>query len=136
MIRGSCLCGNVRFEYGRAVTQVGMCHCSLCRKVSGCASNAVIVVPETDFRWLAGEDLGQRYTKPSGWQTLFCRTCGSPLPQKLRGAAAYWVPAGLLDDDPGVRIGGHIFVGSRAPWDEISGSAPRFEAGLPAPGAK
>jgi hypothetical protein len=107
-----------------------MCHCSQCRKVSGAASNAVIVVPETDFRWLAGETLGQRYARPSGWQTVFCRSCGSPLPQKLRGAAAYWVPAGLLDDDPGLRIGAHIFVGSRAPWDEISGSAPRFDEGL------
>jgi hypothetical protein len=50
MIRGRCLCRKVRFEYARVVTQVGMCHCSLCRKVSGVASNAVIVVPETDFK--------------------------------------------------------------------------------------
>ena len=35
MIRGSCLCGGLRFEYARAVTQVGICHCSQCRKVSG-----------------------------------------------------------------------------------------------------
>jgi hypothetical protein len=41
------------------------------------------------------------------------------------------VPAGALDDDPGVGITGHIWVGSKAPWDEIAGDAPRFEAGLP-----
>jgi hypothetical protein len=133
VIRGSCLCGGVRFGYSRAVTQVGMCHCSLCRKVSGAASNAVIVVPETDFEWMSGEELRQSFAKPSGWHTTFCRRCGSPLPQTLRGAAAYWVPAGLLDDDPGLRIGGHIFVGSKAPWDEIAGDAPQFEAGVPAP---
>ena len=127
MVRGSCLCGGNRFEYSRAVTGVGMCHCSLCRKVSGTASNAVIVVPEPDFKWLCGEELRQTYSKPTGWSTTFCRRCGSPLPQKLRGATAYWVPAGVLDDDPGVRIGGHIFVGSKAPWDEIGGSAPKFE---------
>jgi hypothetical protein len=131
MVRGSCLCGGVRFEYSRAVTQVGMCHCSQCRKVSGVASNAVIVVPEDSFTWTAGEELRQRYAKPSGWGTTFCRTCGSPLPQKLPGAAAYWVPAGVLDDDPGLKIGGHIYVGSKAPWDEIAGSAPQFQEGLP-----
>ena len=131
MIRGSCLCGAVRFAYERAVTQVGMCRCSQCRKVSGVASNAVIVVPATDFRWLAGEEQRQVFAKPSGWSTTFCRTCGSPLPQQLPGAEAYWVPAGLLDDDPGLRIGGHIWVGSKAPWDEITGDAPRFEEGLP-----
>jgi hypothetical protein len=134
MIRGSCLCGGVRFEYARAVTQVSMCHCSLCRKVSGAASNAVVIVPETDFRWLSGQELRRVFAKPSGWQTSFCETCGSPLPQTLRGAAAYWVPAGLLDDDPGVGIGGHIYVGSKAPWDEIAGTAPRFEGGPTPPG--
>jgi hypothetical protein len=127
MIRGSCLCGGIRFEYARAVTQVGLCHCSLCRKVSGAASNAVIVVPEADLHWLAGLELRQTYAKPSGWSTTFCRTCGSPVPQKHYGAAAYWVPAGVLDDDPGLTLGGHIFVGSKAPWDEIGGSAPQFD---------
>jgi hypothetical protein len=135
MVRGSCLCGGVRFEYARAVTQVGMCHCSKCRKVSGVASNAVIVVPATDLTWLSGEDLRQQYVMPSGWRTTFCRICGSPLPQTLPPAEAYWVPAGVLDDDPGVKIAGHIFVGSKAPWDEIAGSAPRFEEGIPRPAA-
>jgi hypothetical protein len=134
MIRGSCLCGAVRFEYARAVTQIGMCHCSKCRKVSGVASNAVVVVPEEAFTWLAGAELRQLYRKPSGWSTTFCRVCGSPLPQQLPGVTAYWVPAGVLDDDPGVRIAGHIFVGSKAPWDEIAGSAPQFEAAVPVAG--
>jgi hypothetical protein len=131
VIRGSCLCGAVRFAYARAVTQVGMCHCSKCRKVSGVASNATIVVPAADFSWLAGEELRQRYEMPTGWSTTFCRGCGSPLPQKLPGAEAYWVPAGLLDDDPGLRIGGHIWVGSKAGWDEIPPGPPQFEEGLP-----
>jgi len=28
----------------------------------------------------------------------------------------------------------HIFVGSKAPWDEIAGSAPQFEAAVPVAG--
>ena len=130
MIRGSCLCGGVRFEYGRAVTQVGMCHCSKCRKVSGTASNAVIVVPEADLEWLAGRELLHEFTMPDGWGATRCRICGSPVPRKIPGAEAYWVPAGLLDDDPGLRIGGHIWVGSKAPWDEIAGRAPRLREGF------
>ena len=132
MIRGSCLCGGVRFEFPRAVTPIGMCHCSLCRKVSGAASNASLLVPTSELEWLAGEDLLQVYTRPTGWRTTFCRTCGSPLPELHPSGGAYWVPAGVLDDDPGVRIGGHIFVGSKAPWDEVGGSAPQFEERPPA----
>lgn len=135
MVRGSCLCGGVRFGYAREASSVGvgMCHCSQCRKVSGTASNAVIVVPAPDFQWIAGADLRRRHVLPSGWRTTFCGECGSPLPQALPGTEAYWVPAGLLDDDPGLRIAGHIHVASKAPWDEIPGDAPRFEGALPSP---
>jgi hypothetical protein len=129
MIRGSCLCGGVRFEVGRA-NPIGLCHCSLCRKVSGVASNASFLVGTGDLKWLAGEDLLQVYTRPTGWRTTFCRRCGSPAPSLHPSGGAYWIPAGVLDDDPGVRVAMHIFVGSRAPWDEIGGAAPRFEEGF------
>jgi hypothetical protein len=37
------------------------------------------------------------------------------------------VPAGTLDDDPGVRPIAHFFTSSKAPWYEISDSAARFD---------
>jgi len=37
-----------------------------------------------------------------------------------------------LDDDPGVRPESHIFVGSKAPWYDITDDLPQFaESGLP-----
>lgn len=36
-----------------------------------------------------------------------------------------------VDGDPGVQIEMHTFVGSKAPWDHIGGSAPQFKEGLP-----
>jgi hypothetical protein len=35
--------------------------------------------------------------------------------------------AGTLDDDPGVRPVGHLFVGSKAPWYDIADDLPRFD---------
>lgn len=135
MIRGSCLCGRIRFEFEEAVTQIGLCHCSLCRKVSGAAGDAVLMTPSGGLKWLAGEAGLRVFTRASGWRTTFCETCGSPMPQLHPSGGAYFVPAGVLDDDPGVSIGCHIFVGSKAPWDVISGDAPQWQEGLPAPGA-
>jgi len=37
MIRGSCLCGGVKFEITRAVGPFELCHCARCRKASGSA---------------------------------------------------------------------------------------------------
>ncbi len=132
MIRGSCLCGGIRFEINGKVSGVGQCHCSLCRKVTGTGSNAVLLTAARSFRWRAGEDLAHRYERSSGWSTTFCRVCGSPLPQLHPSGKVFWIPAGSLDDDPGTRIEQHIFVGSKAAWDEIAGSAPRYEEGAPA----
>lgn len=35
---------------------------------------------------------------------------------------------GTLDDDPGVKPALHIFVGSKAPWFDISDGLPQHEA--------
>ena len=56
-IRGSCLCGDIRFEIDGKFGAAGQCHCSKCRKVSGTDGNAVFYAPAASFRWLAGEDL-------------------------------------------------------------------------------
>ncbi len=39
---------------------------------------------------------------------------------------------GTLDDDPGVRAEFHVFVGSKAPWFEITDRLPRFDEFPPA----
>ena len=131
MIRGSCLCRGVRFELTSPTTEIGMCHCSKCRKVSGVASNAEFMTAKDNLTWLAGEGLVRVFALPGGWRSVFCGTCGSPVPKLHPGGGAYWVPAGLLDDDPGVGVAGHIYVASKAPWDEIAGSAPQFSEYFP-----
>ncbi len=48
-----------------------------------------------------------------------------------RDGKIYSVPAGLLDHDPGVKPALHIFVGSKAPWWEITDDLPQFEKWVP-----
>lgn len=38
----------------------------------------------------------------------------------------YALPLGTLDTDPGVRPGRHVFVGSKAPWFEITDDLPQY----------
>ncbi len=131
MIQGSCLCGGVRFEISGNVSAIGQCHCSLCRKVSGTASNSALLTARGSLRWTQGEELAQIYTRPTGWTTAFCRVCGSPLPLPHPSGKLFWLPAGLLDDDPGTRVEQHIYVGSKAAWDEIAGTALQYKDAAP-----
>jgi hypothetical protein len=132
MIRGSCLCGAVRFEVDRAPGPFELCHCNRCRKASGTAYMAEIAVRASEFRWLAGQEhitvfeLPVR-SRPPGYQRPFCRFCGSPTPLPEVHGAWQAIPAGLLDDDPGVRPERHIFTEHRAAWTPRGDGLPELD---------
>jgi hypothetical protein len=114
--KGSCLCGSRTYEIKGDLDGVWMCHCSLCRKVSGSNGIAILIVPRERFRWLNGADHGITYALRSTYSVTRCATCGSPLPVEEDEKHIY-LPAGSLDDPLGAGIGQHIFCGSTADWD-------------------
>jgi hypothetical protein len=56
MLRGSCLCGNVRYEVTGAVHDVHHCHCSMCRKSHGAAFSTFARLTTGDFHLVAGRE--------------------------------------------------------------------------------
>lgn len=125
-MRGSCLCGKCVFELSGRLSSVGKCHCSKCRKVSGTASNAVLWARPENLVWLSGSDNVKNYVMSDGWTSCFCADCGSPLPHMDVGKTKWFIPAGLLDEDPGTSVRGHIHVGSMPSWEIIGDDAPQF----------
>jgi hypothetical protein len=126
MVTGSCLCGAVRYEIVGRISPIALCHCSKCRKANGSAFHAGALCRKTRFRWTSGEYAVGAYATASGYETRFCRRCGSPVPL-LQPESEYAVlPTGALDQDPGSRPVHHIFVGSKAPWFEITDGLPQF----------
>lgn len=120
MAKGECNCGTVRFEITSGIRDVYMCHCSICRRMTGGAGVPVVVVPNEDFRWLSGQDNIATWKKPDvDWQGWFCRTCGSPLPGDNDPTRTY-VPVGVLTEGTeALEVKHHIWVGSKAHWDVI-----------------
>jgi hypothetical protein len=141
-VRGSCLCGGVKFEITGPLLRPLNCHCSLCRKQHGAAFRSRARVRRSDFKWIRGEELVAYYEATRGYRRGFCRVCGSPIlnraephsrvaeshPQSLD---EFGIALGTLDDDPGVRPESHIFVGSKASWFEITDALPQFPELLP-----
>jgi hypothetical protein len=130
VIAARCLCEAVRFEIDGPFGPVVYCHCSQCRRASGTAFAANADVTAADVRWIAGRERLAEYEASPGAFRVFCSRCGSPLfsrstarPEVIR------VRLGALDGDPGRRAVAHVWVGSKAPWFEITDALPRFEAG-------
>jgi hypothetical protein len=118
MVHGSCLCGVVAFEVRLPFVRFVNCHCSRCRKATGSAYAANAVVQPDAFRWTRGADRVVRYDLPQArsFATTFCGACGSPLPHLTRSGREVIVPAGSLDEDPGVAPSANAHWDSRAPW--------------------
>jgi hypothetical protein len=125
--KGSCLCGGIEYEVNGELGKVVNCHCSMCRKATGAAFRTRAAVSPAAFRWIVGEDLVSKYQSSPGETRTFCRICGATLATFIAGdPAEIGLALGTLDGDPGVRPSAHIFVGSKAPWFEITDGLPQF----------
>jgi len=129
--RGSCLCESVKFEVRGFTGPFELCHCHRCRKFSGSAFFAGIYAESANLKFLEGQDLIKIYEapivrNPPPYRACFCSRCGSPVPDPNSPHQFVEVPAGLLDDGPGLIPDKHIFVEHKAHWFEISGDLPRM----------
>jgi hypothetical protein len=133
--QGSCLCGAVKYEVSPPFLMFRYCHCPRCRKHTGSAHAANLFVASDQLKWLSGEDAVTRYDLPEAkrFARNFCNTCGSPVPFISRDGTQAVIPAGSLDDDPGILPTGSIFWDDRAPWYQCVEEMPRHAGYPPTP---
>lgn len=69
------------------------------------------------------------WKKPDAdWESWFCKTCGSSLPGP-NDASRMFIPAGLISEGgENLQVAHHIFVESRAVWDEIGDAGKQHRA--------
>jgi hypothetical protein len=126
--RGSCLCGAVTYILDGQPIKHRYCHCGRCRKGRSAAHAANLTTGVDGVRFTRGEERLTTYKVPGArfFTNVFCRDCGSPMPRRDVERGIGVVPMGSLDDDPGVRPTGHIFVRSKASWFQITDDLPQY----------
>jgi len=117
-IQGSCLCGEVKYEFSGPIKVFQYCHCSRCQKFTGSAHASNIIIDPEQFQWLKGENAVGRFELPEvkHFATCFCTKCGSSLPWLTKSAKAVIVPAGTLDEDPMEKPKHNIYYSDKASW--------------------
>lgn len=126
--QGSCLCGDVAFELAGTFNRFYLCHCEYCRKGTGSAHAANLFSRDASLTWLRGEENVQSFKLPETRHVRsFCNTCGSAMPTVVADHNLTVVPAGCLDCDVSVLPSGHLFMGSRANWDESLETVKAFD---------
>ena len=129
VVQGSCLCGAVGYEARLPLAKFVNCHCSRCRKATGSAYSANACVLPDAFRWTRGEEMVRRFDLPEArsFATAFCSRCGSPVPHATRSGREVIIPAGSLDDDPGVKPSMLVHWESRAKWTVSDSEIPKSD---------
>jgi len=119
-LSGSCLCGEVSYQFDEDIKVFQYCHCSRCRKFTGSAHAANIIIDPKNFRWLSGEESVGRFvlSEARHFATSFCKKCGSSLPWLTQSGKAFVIPAGTLNDTPSIKPMHNIYYADRAEWYE------------------
>lgn len=124
---GSCLCGEVTFKVVGKFDRFFLCHCTHCRKDTGSAHAANLFSSTAKVEWLSGQDKVQTYNLPHTRHTrCFCSVCGSAMPHVASEFVV--VPAGCLDAPLATAPDAHIFIASKAAWDNGLSDIPAFDS--------
>ena len=128
-LKGSCLCGQVSWTVKGPYSSFHLCHCSRCRKKTGSAHASNIFTAPENIHWASGEEQIKRFDLPSAkrFSTCFCTQCGSPVPYVSRNGLALIIPAGGMDDEPGIEPQDNIFWEDRAAWYEQGLTSEKFD---------
>ncbi len=128
IVRGSCMCGTVKYHISAPFKAVHNCHCQRCRKARAAAHATNGFTSMGDVKFVAGEDNLACYKVPDAqyFSQVFCKTCGSKMPRLDPDRQIAVIPFGSLDDDPEARPIDHIYVDYKAKWHAITDGLPVF----------
>ena len=132
-LKGSCLCGAVRFEVTEPFESIAYCHCTSCKKLSGGAGTVNGRSRPAAITIVSGEELLTTFQPDEGSAKTFCSACGSNLfgggwPHSERVSVRLSAIDSRIEGKPG----SHIFVRSVASWETLpDDGAPRHEVRSP-----
>jgi hypothetical protein len=126
VLEGTCECGAVRYQVADEFRYAANCHCSNCRASTGSAFKPFAGIERAQLEVTKGADKLLIWGDADNNHTR-CAVCGSLLYSVVRDGRYVHVALGSLADEPSIRPTEHIFVGSKAPWFEITDELPQRE---------
>lgn len=122
---GGCFCGAVQYEVKGFLRDVVNCHCSQCSRLNGnfgshskAPKANITITKDEGLSWYKISEIARRG---------FCRECGSSLFWEPYQQDATGIIAGSLDTPTGLKTIGHIFVGEKSDFYDITDDFPQFQ---------
>jgi hypothetical protein len=129
ILEGGCQCGAVRYRITGHPFHLTLCHCEICRRVSGAPAVAWFSVPGTAFQILEGSP--RRYRSSETATRSFCPTCGTQLTFQVDGSPEVDVTTCSLDSPDALPPDDQTFTRSRLRWIRSIERLPAYETTRP-----
>ena len=127
ILHGRCACGEVSFTVPNALDYAFYCHCSRCRVRTGSAFAAIGAVSIDQLQVTAGNRYLLIEGECSDGYGARCSRCHAFLFAAVRGRQYAHVSLGVLAGAPSRLPDHHIYVGSKAPWYQITDALPQYD---------
>jgi hypothetical protein len=126
-LQGQCSCGEVRFAVENTFEYAFYCHCSRCRVRTGSAFAAIAGVSIDKVEVHTGREHLLLEGECSDGYGARCAKCHAFLFAAVRNRQYLHVALGVLGGTPSRLPDHHIYVGSKAPWFEITDALPQYD---------
>jgi len=104
---GQCLCGAVKFKATPKNTDVGVCHCAMCRRGT---AGPYFAVDCGDTLQIEDEKNLTVYNSSEWAERAFCNKCGSPLVWRTKDRKTNIVSINAFDDIGELRLDHEVFI--------------------------
>jgi hypothetical protein len=132
MIQGHCECNCVSYEADCEILDFSHCHCSQCRRLHGAAFATFASIATDNFQYLSGKEDIKEYASSDDLKRVFCGNCGSNILVSLNDVPEIlYLSMGAIDGNPTHPEAYHIYVGSKAPWYEITDGSVQYDEAPP-----
>lgn len=115
--QGQCLCGSVAFTVVPKNSDVGVCHCDMCRK-----SNAgpFFALDCGDTLSFTKEDGLAVYSSSEWADRLFCKNCGSSIAWRLKDKSINIVAVDLIEGVGDLRLDHEVYIDSKPDYYDFA----------------
>lgn len=126
MLTGGCYCGRIRYEAEHAPFHETVCHCGICRRISGAPMVGWFSVPIKGFRFTEGQPKEYRSSRHA--TRTFCPNCGSPLTCQFHAVSKEIdLTIGSLDEPQSIVPKEQVWVSKRLGWAVLQPPLPEHQ---------
>ncbi len=123
---GTCLCGKSTIKIPIECISLGICHCSMCRKL--CSGPWMGIQSPKEKTVFSGDSI-KTYKSSKHAVRKFCSDCGSTLSHEPTKAPYFVISAGIFDkpsnDEESFKVTHEIFTDEKPEWYEINAASDR-----------